>query len=335
MNGKAIILLLAIVSAGSMGITSQAFGAGYGDYDAPYRYYDGDRDETGYSHGVHEKINERVLLFNTDSDTYDHESVISIDGLLNRDDTSSAVTIVVSGPMILIPNTVADEVSEFGVAAEIYTPMSIVYINQVPVSSDGSFSDTVNTASAMMKYDGDYKIKATYSTNDSHGLVNYFKYVTLVDGVEVSSFSTPWTMAGHEDEHHHEEVFDLASEVDYSISGGHVESVSANVNGNSLVVSIHDAEDGGELTITLPGDIITPFNDGTFFVLVNDEESDDASQSGNTVTVPFDADATTIEIIGTHVVPEFGTIAAIILAVAITSIIVLSAKTKLSIMPKL
>ena len=156
-------------------------------------------------------------------------------------------------------------------------------------------------------------------------------YVNLVGGIEAGS------MAGHEDhdEGHHEEVHDLASEVDYSISGGHVEGVTANVNGNSLVVAIHDAEDGGELTITLPSDIITPFNDGTFFVLVNDEESDDASQDGNTITVPFDADASTIEIIGTHVVPEFGTIAAIILAVAITSIIVLSAKTRLSIMPKL
>ncbi|MEE2605668.1 MAG: PEFG-CTERM sorting domain-containing protein, partial [Thermoproteota archaeon] len=78
-----------------------------------------------------------------------------------------------------------------------------------------------------------------------------------------------------------------------------------------------------------------PFNDGTFFVLINDEESDDASQDGNTVTVPFDASIYTIEIIGTHVVPEFGTIAAIILAVAITSIIVLSAKSRLNIMPKL
>ena len=151
----------------------------------------------------------------------------------------------------------------------------------------------------------------------------------MVGGIEAGS------MAGHEDEHHHEEVFDLASEVDYSISGGDVHGVTANVNGNSLVVSIHDAEDGGELTITLPSDVITPFNDGTFFVLVNDEESDDASQDGNTITVPFDADAETIEIIGTHDVPEFGTIAAIILAVAITSIIVHSAKTKLSIMPKL
>ena len=279
MNSKAIILLLAIVSVGSMGITSPAFA----DHHAP----------TG---------DQQVPIdFSTDSDTYDHNSVIEIDGKVSNTSRGTDVTVVVTGPM------------------------GIVQIDQIAVSSDGSFSTTINTASAMMKYDGEYKIKATYGTQD----LMRVQYVNLVGGIEAGS------MAGHADEHHHEEVFDLASEVDYSISGGDVHGVTANVNGNSLVVSIHDAEDGGELTITLPSDIITPFNDGTFFVLVNDEESDDASQDGNTITVPFDADAETIEIIGTHVVPEFGTIAAIILAVAITSIIVLSAKTKLSIMPKL
>ena len=277
MNSKAIILLLAIVSVGGMGITSQAFA----DH-----------------HGGEQQV---PLDFSTDSDTYDHNSVISIDGAVSNANRGADVTIVVTGPM------------------------GIVQIDQVSVSSDGSFSTTINTASAMMKYDGEYKIKATYGTQD----LMRVQYVNLVGGIEAGS------MAGHADEHHHEEVVDLASEVDYSISGGDVHGVAANVNGNSLVVSIHDAEDGGELTITLPSDVITPFNDGTFFVLVNDEESDDASQDGNTITVPFDADAETIEIIGTHVVPEFGTIAAIILAVAITSIIVLSAKTRLNIMPKL
>ena len=276
MNSKAIILLLAIVSVGSMGITSPAFADHHGDQQVP-------------------------IDFSTDSDTYDHNSVIEIDGKVSNTSRGTDVTVVVTGPM------------------------GIVQIDQIAISSDGSFSTTINTASAMMKYDGEYKIKATYGTQD----LMRVQYVNLVGGIEAGS------MAGHADEHHHEEVFDLASEVDYSISGGDVHGVTANVNGNSLVVSIHDAEDGGELTITLPSDVITPFNDGTFFVLVNDEESDDASQDGNTITVPFDADATTIEIIGTHVVPEFGTIAAIILAVAITSIIVLSAKTKLSIMPKL
>ena len=278
MNSKAIILFLAIVSVGGMGITSQAFA----DH-----------------HGGEQSV---PLQFSTDSDTYDHNSVIEIDGSVDNPARDSDVTFVVSGPM------------------------GIVQVDQLSVDDHGSFSTTINTASAMMKYDGEYKIKATYGTQD----LNHVVYVNLVGGMDAGSLS------GHADhEEHHEEVVDLASEVDYSISGGHVEGVTANVNGNSLVVSIHDAEDGGELTITLPSDIITPFNDGTFFVLVNDEESDDASQYGNTITVPFDADASTVEIIGTHVVPEFGTIAAIILAVAITSIIVLSAKTKLSIMPKL
>ena len=282
MNAKPIILLLAIVSVGGMGITSQAFA----DQETPYRYLDNiDPNQT-----------EPSIIFNIESDTYDHDSIIVITGQVKT-------------------------VKEVDVVLVVSGPMGIVQVDQVKVSSDGSFSTTINTASKMMKYDGEYKITATYDK-----FVNHFEYVNLVGGVETGS------MAGHV---HEEEVSDLADEVDYSISGGHVESVSANVNGNSLVIAIHDAEDGGELTITLPSDVITPFNDGTFFVLVNDEESDDASQDGNTITVPFDADATTVEIIGTHVVPEFGAIAAIILAVAITSIIVLSAKTRLNIMPKL
>jgi len=287
MNSKAIILLLAIVSVGSMGITSPAFAEDPGEI--PYRYL----DDAGSNQLP------PTIIFNIESDTYDHDSIIIITGQVK---------------------TVKDKDVVFVVTG----PLGIVQIDQVKVSSDGSFSTTINTASAMMKYDGEYKIKASYDQYNDH-----FEYVNLVGGIDVGS------LVGHEVEHHETEVFDLASEVDYSISGGDVHGVTANVNGNSLVVSIHDAEDGGELTITLPSDVITPFNDGTFFVLVNDEESDDASQDGNTITVPFDADAETIEIIGTHVVPEFGTIAAIILAVAITSIIVLSAKTKLSIMPKL
>ena len=283
MNRKAIILFLAIVSVGGMGITSQAFA----DQEIPYRYLDNiDPNQTQPS-----------ITFNVESDTYDHNSIIMITGQVKT-------------------------VKEVDVVFVVSGPMGIVQVDQVKVSSDGSFSTTINTASAMMKYDGEYKIEAAYDK-----FVNHIEYVNLVGGMEAGS------MAGHEE--HHEEVHDLASEVDYSVSGGHVEGVTANVNGNSLVIAIHDAEDGGELTITLPSDVITPFNDGTFFVLVNDEESDDASQDGNTITVPFDADATTVEIIGTHVVPEFGTIAAIILAVAITSIIVISTRSKLNLVPKL
>ncbi|MDH3854240.1 MAG: PEFG-CTERM sorting domain-containing protein, partial [Nitrosopumilus sp.] len=71
-----------------------------------------------------------------------------------------------------------------------------------------------------------------------------------------------------------------------------------------------------------------------FMVLVDGEEWDDVEIVANKVTVMFPAGAETIEIIGTYVIPEFGTIAAMILAVAIISIIAVSAKSRLSIIPR-
>ena len=177
MKVQSIVLLLAIVSVGGMGITSQAFADHHSD------------------------IGGIGIIFQTDSDTYDHNSVISIDGTVNTV-KSVDVTIVVS--------------NEFGVVA----------IEQVPVSSDGTWSTTVSTAGPTMKYDGEYKIKATYGS----GSLIHVEYVNLVGGIESGSIS------GHveHEEHHEEVVYDLASEVDYSISGGSVESITANVNGNSL-----------------------------------------------------------------------------------------------------
>ena len=58
-------------------------------------------------------------------------------------------------------------------------------------------------------------------------------------------------------------------------------------------------------------------------------------QMGNTIHVEYDAGSERIEIVGSHVVPEFGTIAMIILAVSIVSIIAITAKTKISLIPKL
>ena len=112
----------------------------------------------------------------------------------------------------------------------------------------------------------------------------------------------------------------------YDISGGHVISATINTNDNSVIINI-DADDDGTLTIS-PS---TSTQKGIFMVLVDGEESDDAEINGNTVIVPFNAGTEQIEIIGTFVIPEFGTIAAMILAVAIISIVAISAKSKLGI----
>ena len=115
----------------------------------------------------------------------------------------------------------------------------------------------------------------------------------------------------------------------YDISGGHVISATVNTNDNSFIINI-DADDDGTLTIS-PS---TSTQKGIFMVLVDGEESDDAEINGNTVIVPFNAGTEQIEIIGTFVIPEFGTIAAMILAVAIISIIAISSKSRLSIVPR-
>ena len=126
---------------------------------------------------------------------------------------------------------------------------------------------------------------------------------------------------------------DLVDTLSHSTSSGSVSSIMTNSDDATLVVAI-DASDDGELSINLDSDYITAFDDGTYFVLVNGEEAE-FSQDGNDLTIPFEAGTEKIEIVGSVVVPEFGTIAMIVLAVAIVSIIAITAKTRTALIPKL
>jgi len=126
---------------------------------------------------------------------------------------------------------------------------------------------------------------------------------------------------------------DFTDTLIYSISSGSVSSITSNSDDATLVVAI-DTSDDGELSINLDNDNITAFDDGSYFVLVNNEEVE-FSQDGNDLTIPYEAGTEKIEIVASAVVPEFGTIAMIVLAVAIVSIIVLTTKTRATLIPKL
>ncbi|MBT3743596.1 MAG: PEFG-CTERM sorting domain-containing protein [Thaumarchaeota archaeon] len=283
MNVQSIVLLMAIMAVGSMGAASQAFAD----------HHSG--DAMGTQHGD----TPVPLSIESNGVNFDHNSTIEINGQVGNMRSGTPITLIVTGST------------------------GVVTIEQLTPSSDGSFAFSINTASPLMKYDGEYKIKATYGDAGINDVI----VVTLEGGLVKQAPS-------HSDDEEHHEAADFTKQLNYNISGGMVESITA-TNDDSLLVSIHMAEDDGELTIALSEDIITPFNDGTFFVLVNGEESDDANQMGNQLIIPFDSTTTDIEIIGTHVVPEFGTIAMIVLAVAIVSIIAVSAKSRLSIMPRI
>jgi len=215
---------------------------------------------------------------------------------------------------ITVTGSVANVVPGDEVTIVVVSPLnSIVTIDQLNVSNDNTFKTTFNTSSGLWKYDGTYTIKVNYGSLDNKVAVE------LIGGVAVG---TPSGCG--------------PSEVDadgycipYEISGGEVTSAAINTDDNSIIINITPNDDG-TLTVT-PSEST---QDGIFMVLVDGEESDDVEINGNTVTVMFPAEAEQIEIIGTFVIPEFGTIAAMILAVAIISIIAVSAKSRLSIMPR-
>ena len=225
--------------------------------------------------------------------------------------------------MIMVMGQVANVASGFPVTITVVSPLnSIVTVDQITVADDGSFETTLNTAGAMWKYDGTYTIKANYGSADKKNSVK----VELTGGVAYEpNYETPTTskQCGAN------EITANGHCVPFSISGGAITSATLNTNDNSIVINISSVDDG-TLTVT-PSKTV---QDGIFMVLVDGEEWDDVEIVANKVTVMFPAGTEQIEIIGTFVVPEFGTIAAMILAVAIISIIAVSAKSRLSIMPR-
>ena len=138
----------------------------------------------------------------------------------------------------------------------------------------------------------------------------------------------------HSDEHTASGVEDISDQFTATTTSGVIHHIVASSLDDTLFVHLFGADDDGELKITLNRDIITPFDDGHYFVLINSEEAE-FEQMGNTLHIDYVAGTEKIEIVGSHVVPEFGTIAMIVLAVAIISIIAITAKTKTSLIPKL
>ena len=68
---------------------------------------------------------------------------------------------------------------------------------------------------------------------------------------------------------------------------------------------------------------------GNFFVFVDGEEIESVNYENKILAIPYTANTEKIEVYGSYVIPEFGPIAIIILAVAVVSIIVLSRKNSM------
>ena len=125
------------------------------------------------------------------------------------------------------------------------------------------------------------------------------------------------------------EELDVSNLVYAEMTIGQVTSIIAKTTEDSLVINLETTEDG-MLSFTTSDFLIRPFSDGNFFVLVDGEEIDSINYENKILTIPYTANTEKIEVYGSYVIPEFGTVAMIILAVAVVSIIVLSRKNSVS-----
>jgi len=125
------------------------------------------------------------------------------------------------------------------------------------------------------------------------------------------------------------EELDLSSTVMTELTSGEITGIIAKTDDKSIVISL-ETDDSGILSMTTSDFLIRPFSDGSFFVLVNGEQIENVKFENKILSIPYTSEAETIEVYGSYVVPEFGTIAILIFAVSIISIIVVSKKTTYS-----
>jgi len=93
---------------------------------------------------------------------------------------------------------------------------------------------------------------------------------------------------------------DLTDQLQFKISNGDVKSMLANELDDTLVITI-DTYGDGELFIGLDDQFIAPFNDGTYFVIVDGEEFNGYEQAGTELYIPFEFGTEKIEIAGSYV----------------------------------
>ena len=124
------------------------------------------------------------------------------------------------------------------------------------------------------------------------------------------------------------DIFDVTEKIDYKISNGLVDKIESNPSTNSLIFSLTDTEDSGQLSIKLSDEIIMPLENNEFMIFVDGINSDYLI-ADDTLNIKFNSNDNMIIIIGTYVIPEFYEIAPLVLATSFIGLMVLRKYKKL------
>ncbi len=241
----------------------------------------------------------------------------------------------VSGDAIVVSGNVGLFQPHTPIVIQIWHDSTLVGVAQETVAEDGGFSATFRAQGALWSSDGVYTVRASYGVDNISEVTFTFYGDIKLSEIELTIYDVNLPDGG---------TFDVG----YMIKGGELIKIEIIPENFSLLAEI-STNTNGYLILELPNEqILSEKMDGSderFIILIYETDEDDvgietsyeeigSTSNTRTIKIPFDIGDKKIEIIGTWVVPEFGAIAGLVLAAAIISIIVLSAKTRLNVIPK-
>ena len=226
------------------------------------------------------------------------------------------------GDTIVISGQIETIIGETPVTLQLFKDGNMVEIAQIIVSKDGNYSYIILAEGSMWQSQGEYVVKVTYGEgNISETTFLYIpnsEVLTTTNSFEVDAGSSG--------------TFDLP----YTIRGGTISDISIDESIFGLVVQIN-ASDEGKIVLDLPRKYIDAEKqngkDEVFIILMEKQNGDIVETTYNeetshseirTLTIDFEEGDSKIQIIGTYVIPEFGTIVMIILTVGIMASVLLT-----------
>ncbi len=238
------------------------------------------------------------LTVETDANSYTTDDIITVTGQLTATNINQPILI-----QILDPQGNRDRVDQFNAAA------------------DGSYS-YVFPGGGTMNTDGEYTVLVSYKTTDAE-----------------TTFDFDSTDAGPGWRTIQANINGTNHPIEYMISGSgnSLVGITGDVDTISLLATLSTQSNG---TLSLRFDEMIFDADVDFVAFADEISIDDELPAGpgatNTIHISFEAGTEEIEILGDRIIPEFGAIAAIILAVAIVGIIVATARySKFNFTPRL
>jgi len=226
------------------------------------------------------------------------------------------------GDTIVISGQIETIIGQTPVTLQLFKDGNMVEIAQIIVSKDGNYSYTILAEGSMWQSQGEYVVKVTYGEGNIAETTFLYspdsEVLTTTDIFEVDAGSSG--------------TFDLP----YTIRGGTLSDISIDENIFGLIVQI-DASDNGKIVLDLPRKYIDAEKqngkDEVFIILIEKQNDDvvettykeETSHSEiRTISIDFEEGDSKIQIIGTYVIPEFGTIVMIILTVGIMASVLLT-----------